>query len=90
MGSVVRVAADRRRSPGREPAADRLGEGPARVPLERPDARAVDRAVVHVLVDLKDGSLWSATTIPLAQAEVLMKRWAVSGDPAQAGYFWSL
>ncbi|WP_256923560.1 hypothetical protein [Streptomyces sp. 13-12-16] len=41
-------------------------------------------------MDLKDGSLWSATTIPLAQAEVLMKRWAVSGDPAQAGYFWSL
>ncbi|MFC9105535.1 hypothetical protein ACFT08_31750 [Streptomyces rochei] len=43
---------------------------------------------VDVFVDLKDGSRWSATIITLAQVEILMKRWAASGEAPSGRYFW--
>lgn len=43
---------------------------------------------VDVFVDLKDGSRWSATVITLAQVEILMKRWAASGEALAGRYFW--
>ncbi|MET7474644.1 hypothetical protein ABZT17_09835 [Streptomyces sp. NPDC005648] len=50
------------------------------------DLESVDN--VDVFVDLNDGSRWSATIITVAQAEVLMKRWAVSGEALSGRYFW--
>ncbi|MFJ9855421.1 hypothetical protein [Streptomyces sp. NPDC101150] len=50
------------------------------------DLGSVDN--VDVFVDLKDGSRWSATIITLAQVEILMKRWAASGDAFGGRYFW--
>ncbi|MGY5058529.1 hypothetical protein ACWDFR_31485 [Streptomyces sp. 900105755] len=50
------------------------------------DLESVDN--VDVFVDLKDGSRWSATIITLAQVEILMKRWAVSGEALAGRYFW--
>lgn len=43
---------------------------------------------VEFFVDLKDGSRWSATIITLARVEILMKRWAASGEPLAGRYFW--
>ena len=43
---------------------------------------------VDVFVDLKDGSRWSATIITLAQVEVIMARWASSGEALGGRYFW--
>jgi hypothetical protein len=43
---------------------------------------------VDVEVQLNDGSRWSATIITLAQVEVLMKRWAASGEALGGRYFW--
>jgi hypothetical protein len=50
------------------------------------DLESVDN--VDVFVDLKDGSRWSATIITLAQVEILLKRWAVSGEGLAGRYFW--
>ncbi|MQY07444.1 hypothetical protein [Actinomadura macrotermitis] len=50
------------------------------------DPEMVDN--VDVFVDLKDGSKWSATSITLAQVEILMKRWAASGEALGGRYFW--
>ncbi|MEU8687396.1 hypothetical protein [Streptomyces sp. NPDC048665] len=50
------------------------------------DVEAVDN--VDVFVDLKDGSRWSATIITLAQVEILMSRWATSGEALAGRYFW--
>ncbi|MFI1200716.1 hypothetical protein ACH4VR_14915 [Streptomyces sp. NPDC020883] len=50
------------------------------------DPETVDN--VDVFVDLKDGSRWSATIITLAQVEILMKRWAASGEALGGRYFW--
>ncbi|MFJ8348466.1 hypothetical protein ACIQ9J_19235 [Streptomyces sp. NPDC094153] len=50
------------------------------------DPEAVDN--VDVFVDLNDGSRWSATIITLAQVEILMKRWAASGEALGGRYFW--
>ncbi|MEV5239579.1 hypothetical protein AB0K89_10770 [Streptomyces cinnamoneus] len=50
------------------------------------DPEAADN--VDVFVDLKDGSRWSATIITLAQVEILMKRWAASGEALGGRYFW--
>ncbi|MFI9723894.1 hypothetical protein ACIHFE_30285 [Streptomyces sp. NPDC052396] len=49
------------------------------------DLESVDN--VDVFVDLKDGSRWSATIITLAQVEILMKRWAASGEALAGRYF---
>ncbi|WP_030985586.1 hypothetical protein [Streptomyces sp. NRRL S-1813] len=46
-------------------------------------------ANVDVFVDLNDGSRWSATIITLAQVEILMRRWAASGESLGGRYFWS-
>ncbi|MFF2810739.1 hypothetical protein ACFVT2_26905 [Streptomyces sp. NPDC058000] len=55
-----------------------------------PDAdenlEAVDN--VDVEVRLRDGSRWSATMFTVAQVEVLMKRWAASGEALGGRYFW--
>jgi hypothetical protein len=50
------------------------------------DLEAVDN--VDVFVDLPDGSRWSATIITLAQVEILMNRWATSGEALGGHYFW--
>ncbi|MEU3983798.1 hypothetical protein AB0F77_27580 [Streptomyces sp. NPDC026672] len=50
------------------------------------DLESVDN--VDVFVDLKDGSRWSTTIITLAQVEILMKRWAASGEALGGRYFW--
>ncbi|MBZ2407336.1 hypothetical protein ACWHAO_11250 [Streptomyces albidoflavus] len=50
------------------------------------DLESVDD--VDVLVNLKDGSRWSATIITLAQVEAHMKRWATSGEALAGRYFW--
>ncbi|MDG4861544.1 hypothetical protein P8605_25745 [Streptomyces sp. T-3] len=50
------------------------------------DLDSVDN--VDVFVNLKDGSRWSATIITLAQVEILMKRWAASGESLAGRYFW--
>lgn len=42
------------------------------------DLEAVDN--VDVLVDLPDGSRWSATIITLAHVELAMKRWTATGE----------
>lgn len=51
------------------------------------DLESVDN--VDVFVDLNDGSRWSATLITLAQVEILMRRWAASGESLGGRYFWS-
>ncbi|MGX1542417.1 hypothetical protein [Streptomyces adustus] len=43
---------------------------------------------VDVFVDLPDGSRWTATVINLAQVELVMKRWAASGEALGGRYFW--
>ncbi|GGU94305.1 hypothetical protein GCM10010211_71750 [Streptomyces albospinus] len=43
---------------------------------------------VEVEVRLRDGSRWSATMFTVAQVEVLMKRWAASGEALGGRYFW--
>ncbi|MEU5299229.1 hypothetical protein ACH4YO_01975 [Streptomyces noursei] len=43
---------------------------------------------VDVEVRLRDGSRWSATLFTVAQVEVLMKRWAASGEALGGCYFW--
>lgn len=43
---------------------------------------------VDVFVNLNDGSRWSASIITLAQVEILMKRWAASGEALAGRYFW--
>ncbi|MFD3417403.1 hypothetical protein [Streptomyces decoyicus] len=50
------------------------------------DLESVDN--VDVFVDLKDGSRWSATMITPAQVEVIMARWAESGEAMGGRYFW--
>ncbi|CAL9638886.1 hypothetical protein [Streptomyces sp. enrichment culture] len=50
------------------------------------DLEAVDD--IDVFVDLPDGSRWSATILTLAQVEILMKRWATSGEALGGRYFW--
>ncbi|MFB7335245.1 hypothetical protein ACFC00_26940 [Streptomyces adustus] len=50
------------------------------------DLESVDN--IDVFVALKDGSRWSATIITLAQVEILMKRWAASGEALAGRYFW--
>ncbi|MBD0741481.1 hypothetical protein BG418_08265 [Streptomyces sp. CBMA152] len=50
------------------------------------DVESVDN--VDVFVNLKDGSRWSATVITIAQVEILMKRWAASGEALEGRYFW--
>jgi hypothetical protein len=50
------------------------------------DLESVDN--VDVEVQLNDGSRWNATIITLAQVEVLMKRWAASGEALGGRYFW--
>ncbi|MFF4934882.1 hypothetical protein ACFY2H_39405 [Streptomyces griseofuscus] len=50
------------------------------------DLESVDN--VDVFVDLNDGSRWSATIITVAQVEILMKRWAASGEALSGRYFW--
>lgn len=50
------------------------------------DLESVDN--IDVFVDLKDDSRWSATIITLAQVEILMKRWAASGEALGGRYFW--
>ncbi|WP_131743376.1 hypothetical protein [Actinomadura roseirufa] len=56
------------------------------LPSAGEDPDAVDN--VDVLVELKDGSRWSATIITLSQVEILMKRWAASGEALEGRYFW--
>ncbi|MGW0204837.1 hypothetical protein ACWDZ8_03130 [Streptomyces sp. NPDC003233] len=56
------------------------------LPSAGEDLESVDN--VDVFVDLKDGSRWSATIITLAQVEILMKRWAASGEALVGRYFW--
>ncbi|GAA2218823.1 hypothetical protein [Streptomyces nogalater] len=56
------------------------------LPNRDEDLEFVDN--VDVFVDLKDGSRWSATIITLAQVEILMKRWAASGEAFAGRYFW--
>lgn len=56
------------------------------VPNAGEDLEAVDN--VDVFVDLPDGSRWSATIITLAQVELVMKRWATSGEALGGRYFW--
>ncbi|MEV5513922.1 hypothetical protein AB0L50_13475 [Streptomyces flaveolus] len=43
---------------------------------------------IDVEVRLPDGSRWSATICTVAQVEVLMKRWAKSGEALGGRYFW--
>ncbi|MER8068550.1 hypothetical protein ABTZ59_09670 [Streptomyces sp. NPDC094034] len=50
------------------------------------DLEAVNN--VDVFVDLNDGSRWSATIITLDQIEILMTRWAASGEALGGRYFW--
>jgi hypothetical protein len=56
------------------------------VPNAGEDLESVDN--VDVFVDLPDGSRWSATIITLAQVELVMKRWAASGEALGGRYFW--
>ncbi|WP_343235446.1 hypothetical protein [Streptomyces bauhiniae] len=42
---------------------------------------------VDVFVDLPDGSRWSATLITLGQVELVMKRWATTGEALGGCYF---
>ncbi|MGW7820925.1 hypothetical protein ACWGLF_22965 [Streptomyces puniciscabiei] len=56
------------------------------LPNASEDLEAVDN--VDVFVDLPDGSRWSATILTLAKVEVLMKRWATSGEAMGGGYLW--
>lgn len=56
------------------------------LPSADEDVELVDN--VDVFVDLKDGSRWSATIITLAQIELLMERWAASGEALAGRYFW--
>ncbi|MCX4706873.1 hypothetical protein OG252_00765 [Streptomyces sp. NBC_01352] len=55
------------------------------LPNAEEDLEAVDN--VDVVVDLNDGSRWSATIITLGQVEVVMARWAESGEALGGGYF---
>jgi hypothetical protein len=43
---------------------------------------------IDVEVQTKDGSRWSATLFTLGQVEVLMNRWAASGEALGGRYFW--
>lgn len=56
------------------------------VPNAGEDLESVDN--VDVFIDLTDGSRWSATIITLAQVELVMKRWAASGEALGGRYFW--
>ncbi|MGW5481786.1 hypothetical protein [Streptomyces sp. NPDC004008] len=56
------------------------------MPNSGEDVESVDN--VDVFVDLKDGSRWSATIITLGQVEVIMARWADSGEALGGRYFW--
>ncbi|MFG2570081.1 hypothetical protein ACGFR6_32225 [Streptomyces sp. NPDC048567] len=56
------------------------------VPNAGEDLEAVNN--VDVFVDLPDGSRWSATIITLAQVELVMERWAASGEALGGRYFW--
>ncbi|EHN78567.1 hypothetical protein SMCF_1913 [Streptomyces coelicoflavus ZG0656] len=55
------------------------------LPNSGEDMEAVDN--IDVLVDLKDGSRWSATVITLGQVEAIMARWAESGEASGGRYF---
>ncbi|MCE4946782.1 hypothetical protein LVX13_27225 [Streptomyces albulus] len=55
------------------------------LPSAAEDVELVDN--VDVFVDLEDGSRWSATIITLAQIELLMERWAASGEALAGRYF---
>ncbi len=57
------------------------------VPNAGEDLESVDN--IDVFVDLPDGSRWSATIITLAQVELVMKRWAASGEALEGRYFWA-
>ncbi|MFD9099010.1 hypothetical protein [Streptomyces collinus] len=56
------------------------------VPNAGEDLESVDN--VDAFIDLTDGSRWSATIITLAQVELVMKRWAASGEALGGRYFW--
>jgi hypothetical protein len=56
------------------------------LPSSGEDLEPVDN--IDVFVDLKDGSRWSATIIPLGQVEAIMARWAESGEALEGRYFW--
>ncbi|MFI8791403.1 hypothetical protein [Streptomyces sp. NPDC055105] len=56
------------------------------VPNAGEDLESVDN--VDVFVDLPDGSRWSATIITLAQVDLVMKRWAATGEALGGRYFW--
>jgi len=43
---------------------------------------------VDVEVRLADGSRWSASMVTVAQVQVLMDRWARSGEALGGSYFW--
>ncbi|MEU0431892.1 hypothetical protein ABZ153_09635 [Streptomyces sp. NPDC006290] len=58
----------------------------AYLPNAGEDLESVDN--VDVFVDLNDGSRWSATIITLGQVEVIMARWAESGEALGGRYFW--
>jgi hypothetical protein len=40
------------------------------------------------VLDLPDGSRWSATIFTLAEVERLMEVWAVTGEDMRGRYFW--
>ncbi|MFF9671480.1 MULTISPECIES: hypothetical protein [Streptomyces] len=67
-------------------AGGRLRSSPAGGAYAGEDLEAVDD--IDVFVDLPDGSRWSATILTLAQVEILMKRWATSGEALGGRYFW--
>jgi hypothetical protein len=43
---------------------------------------------IDVEVRLPDGSRWSATMCTVARVEVLMKRWAMTGEALEGRYYW--
>ncbi|MEV7076273.1 hypothetical protein [Streptomyces sp. NPDC093990] len=56
------------------------------LPSAGEDLESVDN--VDVFVDLRDGCRWRATIITVDQVEILMKRWAASGEALTGRYFW--